>query len=186
MDGFSKFQCDKDKDMQTFLCKHSVLFEKLAKSRTYIFTDADALESGSFPVLAYFTLSLRVLRLDNIGVSKLNKLDGFSGKIKGAKVSSLATYLIGHLAKNDLFSDIISGSEVLQQAIQIIEDASMYIGGRIITVDCRPIKKLHGFYEKNGFLQIGHDDVNRLDQFIYFLNTKYYAGEQLHDFVAMK
>lgn len=56
----SIFVCEKDKDVEVFLKEKAVKFEKLGKSRTFFIYDEDA---DIFKILAYFTLSIQVLKI---------------------------------------------------------------------------------------------------------------------------
>ena len=59
----SSFSCDKDKDIEFFLRNKAVDFEKVSKSRTYLFCDYQEFSENPIVVLGYFTLSLKVLIL---------------------------------------------------------------------------------------------------------------------------
>lgn len=82
----SIFNCEKDIDIENFLKEKAILFEKLGKSRTYFIFNEDEKE---FKILAYFTLALQVLKLPEEFLSgrRTKALDGFSSKIKGAKIT---------------------------------------------------------------------------------------------------
>lgn len=180
--GISNFSCKKNKDLEEFLSTKAVLYEHIAKSSTYLFIDEDTFDED-FSILGYFSIGLKTLTLpDNLSNNQIRKLDGYSGKIRGEKVDSLPVYLIGQLAKNDKYASVISGNEILQAAISIISEASASVAGRLIAIDCKPVKALHDFYERNNFIMIGHDDVNGLDQFVYFLNRLQVKGNNIKEF----
>jgi len=67
------------------------------------------------------------------------------------KRKEFPVYLIGQLGKNDRFWNNITGSEILQMAIDIICYANELVGGRIILIEAMDNEKLINFYKKNGF-----------------------------------
>lgn len=180
--GISNFSCKKNKDLEEFLYTKAVLYEHIAKSSTYLFVDEDTFDVN-LSILGYFSIGLKTLTLpDNLSNNQIRKLDGYSGKIRGEKIANIPVYLIGQLAKNDKYSAVISGDEILQAAISVISEASASVSGRLIAIDCKPVRALHDFYERNHFIMIGHDDVNGLDQFIYFLNRLQAKGDSIKEF----
>jgi hypothetical protein len=107
----SSFSCDKDKDIEFFLRNKAVDFEKVSKSRTYLFCDYQEFSENPIVVLGYFTLSLKVLILpDELSVHARKELDGFRGKIHGIPIKEIPCFLIGQLAKNsNIANNPISG-----------------------------------------------------------------------------
>ena len=69
-----------------------------------------------------------------------------------------------------MFADKISGKEILETALDGIKKAQEIVGGRVVAIDCKPEPKLHKFYISNGFVYLGHNDANNLDQFILKLS----------------
>lgn len=51
-----------------------------------------------------------------------------------------------------------------------------------LAVDCKPVKALHDFYERNLFIMIDHNDDNDLDQFVHFLNRKRFDFGKIVEF----
>lgn len=143
----SNFFCKKDQDVQNFLHKNAIRFEDADKSRTYLIVDEAELSNQRLVILGYFSLELKSIDLaEEISKSKRRELDGIS---KDAK--SLNVYLIGQLAKNDLYIDKITGSEIIDYAIPLIKDCMKKIGGRVVLVECKNKKKLLEFYHRHNF-----------------------------------
>jgi len=143
----SNFFCKKDPDVQKFLHKNAIRFEDADKSRTYLIVDEAELNSQRLVILGYFSLGLKSIDLaEEISKSKRRTLDGIS---KDAK--SINVYLIGQLAKNDLYKDKIAGSEIIDYAIPLIKDCMKKIGGRVVLVECKNKKKLIEFYKHHDF-----------------------------------
>ena len=115
----SIFYCEKDKDIENFIKERAILFEKLGKSRTYIIFDED--NEDEFNILAYFTLAMQVLKVPEKLLSgrKTKKMDGFSSKIKGTKITEFPTILVGQVGKNDLYEKLISGEEIMKYCLSV-------------------------------------------------------------------
>lgn len=152
----SFFVCQKDSDIENFLKERSILFEKLGKSRTFFIFDED---DDEFKILAYFTLALQVLRVPEELLSgrKTKFFDGFNAKLKGEKITEFPTILIGQLGKNDLYSESITGCEIMQYCLNTLLDGQARLGGRIIMLECHNIPYLIALYNHFGFSIIEKD-----------------------------
>lgn len=120
--------------------------------------------SGKFDILAFFSLSTKVLHLpDELTKSQRKKIDGLYSSI-----SEISTFLIGQIAKNDKSKNAISGKEILDYACNFIEQVSSIIGGRIILIELKKEEKLINFYKKNKFYLLDNktDNEEKLLQMI--------------------
>lgn len=74
-----------------------------------------------------------------------------------------AQTLIAQLSKN--FADgndtLISGSEILQMAIERIRKIQQEIGGKFLYLECEEKEKLLKFYEKNNFVSFGRRKLDK-------------------------
>ena len=182
VNGISSFSCTKNQDLETFLKENSFHYEEIAKSRSYLLIDEESL-GGTLSILAYFSIGMKTLLIpEDLSARQLRQLDGYSDKMYKRRITSLPVYLIGQLAKNERFARNIDGDEIIQAAISVIRNIQRSLGGRLIAVDCKPIKALHDFYERNQFIMIGHNEDNDLDQFVYFLNRKRLDFGRIVDF----
>jgi hypothetical protein len=156
-----------------FLQNKADLYDFIGKSRTYFLLNKDAVIEKRLEIMAYFSVALQTLSLPiDISVRQIKKLDGLFGKKNGQKIETLPVYLIGQLAKNDLFQKNISGSFILENALSVIRNSYDGVGGRIVVVDCKPLPGLISFYESNGFHKIDYDEANGLAQMIFMLNEE--------------
>ncbi|MGB4590325.1 MAG: hypothetical protein WBI17_14000 [Clostridiaceae bacterium] len=165
----SIFVCEKDLDIENFLKDKAIKFEKLGKSRTFFIFDENADE---FKILGYFALSLQVLKIPEgmISGNKVKKLDGLSANMRGNRITEFPTILIGQLGKNEMYSDVIEGSEVLEYCLATILEGQARLGGRIIMLECKNIPYLIKLYEKFGFSFLEKDyEENELMQMIKIL-----------------
>lgn len=141
------FSCKDDRDIEFFLKEKSLLFQRKSKARTYFILDEEQFKEKKFEILAYFALSTKVLHLpEEISKTQRKKIDGLYNS-----VSELSTFLVGQIAKNDLYRANISGKEILRYTYEYIKEASILIGGRIILVELKNNPKLIEFYNENGF-----------------------------------
>lgn len=160
----STFNCDKDKDIENFLCDKSkaVQFERLLKARTYLVFDKEHLERGNqdnLVVLGYISLAQKVLSIpDGVSNQFRKKVDGLSAKIHGQQISEFPVYLIGQLGRNSKVkpSDL-PGKTLLGYADSVISVAMNAVGGRTTMIECHNIKELIQFYSQNGFQIIGKE-----------------------------
>ncbi|MCD3245321.1 GNAT family acetyltransferase [Clostridium botulinum C] len=110
-----------------------------------------------------------------ISKSKRKKYDGIN-----SKATDINCYLIGQLGKNDKYKKFINGKEVLEQAINIIQKCSEYVGGRTILVECENKEPLKNFYTDNNFEYLSTDEVTGLLQYILPLNkTKFVKSDEI-------
>ncbi|CCJ34297.1 hypothetical protein [Caloramator australicus] len=149
------------------------MFEKLGKSRTFLIYNEDKAEI-EFQILAYYTLALQVLKVDEkFSNRKIKEFDGLSAKIHGERILEFPAILIGQLGKNDLYKDIIKGDEIMNYCLNTILDGQMCLGGRLIMLECKDVPYLIKFYESYGFRKIERDyKDNELLQFVKILNEK--------------
>lgn len=164
----SIFVCKRDPDIESFIKEKAILFEKIGKSRTFIIYDED---SEEFKVLAYFTLALQVLRIpENLSNRKIKDFDGFNAKIKGEKITEFPAILIGQIGKNDLCNENITGFRLMEYCLNTLLNGQNHLGGRIVTLECKDIPYLTGFYAQFGFIKLEKDYTEgELLQFIKIL-----------------
>ena len=173
LDGIlNSFQCRYDKDIEVFLKYKSILFDSKAKGKTFLIFDKFSLENDKFDLLAYFTIAMKVFKFpDNISNAKIRKLDGLYSKMGNQKISEIPSFLIGQLAKNDLFNSKIKGFEIIKQVTDLINVANSIVGGRTLIIECQNNKKLIDFYHKCGFdfLQVDYSDSGGMVQMVRLL-----------------
>ena len=157
----ASFSCEQDGDIRNFLLNRAVLFENLAKSRTYLIVDENQMNLPGFKladltIYGYISLSVKVFKApETMSNRQRLLLDGFSAKEHGEPIDHFPCYLIGQLARNsNVIKDEISGTELLGFAFDLIGEAVDLVGGRNILVECHNTKKLVQFYLDNGFNKI--------------------------------
>ncbi len=160
------FYCSKNSDVENYLKTKAVEHQKRDHTRTYLIIDIDKSSSEKIVIIAYFSISLKILNLNaEVSASARKNLHGYS-----KKAERICVYLIGQIGKNDIDkkeSDI-NMQEILDYAYLVIDDIYERIGGRIILVECEEIQKLIELYEKNGFMLL--QKQNEFNQMIRFIS----------------
>ena len=160
-----RFKCLRDNDIQSFLHDKAALFNRKGKSKTHLVLDQEALENGSVNIVAYFSLAIQLLRIpEGTSVTQIRLLDGLYSRKGGEQITEIPSFLIGQLAKNDLYSSSVSGSLILEYALSVISTAEEMVGGRVVYVECRDIPQVISFYENNGFKIFRRDPDDGLVQ----------------------
>ena len=154
------FVCLENKEVETFLHHKAIEFENLAKSRTYLVCDEHQLdmaqaEIDELTVYGYVSLAVKTLVVnDALSNRKRKELDGFSAKLHGKPLNHFPCYLIGQLARNsNVPKEDVKGSEMIETAYSIIENAEKAVGGRYIMAECENEDGLIRFYEQNEFMK---------------------------------
>lgn len=156
-DAFKRFSCQREIDLETFLVKRAIVYENANHGKTYLCLDKCALTKGDFIILAYFTLAQRAVDITNFSKKKKkNLLGSFPGR---DNVTSITSYLIGQLGRNDeCSSDKLSGNQLLNECYHAISMAARIVGGKLIVLECRE-HMFEKFYEKNDFKKL-YDEVD--------------------------
>ena len=127
-----------DLDEMAFLSKKALLYEKLAKARTYL-----VITEGRF--VGFFSIAIKSIEL--CGVSKTLRKKLLAGESKDANTTA---FLIGHLARSADAPEGF-GARILDFAINYILKAREIVGGRLAYLDCKDNERLRNYYEKKGF-----------------------------------
>jgi len=138
------FKCNQNLDLQDFLHNKALLFEKNLRARTYLYID-----NNTKNIVAYFTIAISTLYTKNISPEVIKLLDGYKNDTQ-----SIPCFLIGQLGKSDLYKNIKIGQFIIEDAIEIINNSQISLGGRFILLDSINIKEVISFYEKNLFFAI--------------------------------
>lgn len=161
---FNNFSCSKNIDVENFLRNTSIRFEEADKSRTYIVIPKDDPIDidGKMKILGYFSISNKSIFIpEGLSKTQVKKLDGLN-----KNASELKCYLIGQLGKNNKYKKLISGVELLENALNIIHKCYELLGMRVILIECANNENLINFYESNNFSRIGYDNETELLQLI--------------------
>ena len=145
------FSCAVDPDVELFLKKNAIYYERKGLSRTYLYIDENDISKS---IAAYFTVAITSTSFEGISKSRKEKVLGF--KPGRDTKDHFAGILIAQLARADGFgpSDI-TGQEIVKQAEKIIEQGRHFLGGKIVYLDCK--EPLIKFYQENGYKLVIQD-----------------------------
>jgi len=157
------FKCARDSEIEVFLKESAIAFEKAHKSRTYLLIKRRSAGQKDLAILAYFSVAISRMRISKgVSRSKIRKLNGIGEK------RDVPCYLVGQLGKNDYYSDEITGECLVRYAMSFLQNGHEQIGGRFVRVDCKDIKGLCRFYERNDFTSYQKETRSGLVQFVRY------------------
>lgn len=164
-DAFKKFSCQREIDLENFLMKKAIIYEKTDYGKTYLCLDENALKNGEFVILAYFTLAQRSVDISALGVKKRRKVLGnYPGR---DSVKSVPAFLIGQIGRDDhCTKEELSGQQILNECYHAISVAAMILGGNLLVLECRE-HMFEKFYEGQGFKKL-YDTLNEENLFTLY------------------
>lgn len=149
LSGFiSSYTCTPNPDIEHFL-KHNAI--EFTKKQHLAFTRG---ESPLF--VGYFALAVKPFK---VGVNDIpsntwrRKIERVARFNEEKQIYSAAGYLIAQLGKNytDGMNELITGSELLRLALNVVLDIQDMAGGMIAFLDAENNNSLIDFYTKSGF-----------------------------------
>jgi len=133
------FSCKINSDLETFLTSgNAVRFEINHTTRTYLYIE---MIEEKPEIIAYFTISLKILSTEGLAKSLIKKLDGID-----RKRTNIPCFLIAQLGKTSSCEYRI-GQHLLDDAIDTIQSIKKQIGGRFIILDSVNVEKVLDFYK---------------------------------------
>ena len=166
-ESFKKFSCQLETDLEDFLMRKAIEYEKTNFGKTYLCIDENALSDGEFKIIAYFTIAQRAVDISGLSNKRKRKV---LGNYPGRDVlSSVPAYLIGQLGRCDEYSnEELSGQQLLYECYHAISMAAKVIGGNLLVLECRE-HMFEKFYKDQGFHKL-QDELN--DEGLYTLYKK--------------
>ena len=166
----SSYTCPKNPDIERFLKNSAIDFTRKQQSVTYL-----AFTKESIDFVGYFTLTVKPLV---VGVKDIpsntirRKIERVARFDEETQAYSAAGYLIAQLGKNytDGVNELVTGTELLRLAFNVIFDVQDMVGGMIAFLDAENNKSLIDFYERNGFHLIS-DPKSPREELIQFYRT---------------
>lgn len=141
------FHCTINPDLQDFLHNKAITFGKNLRSRTYLYASNE-----NKSIVGYFTLAINYLETDELQNEIIKVLDGYIDKTK-----AIPCYLIGQLAICDELRKAKIGKFLLDDALEITNNAQINFGGRFVLIDSVNNDKVIEFYKQNSFIEIEKD-----------------------------
>lgn len=148
------FSCPLNPDIEDFLKHKAAEFDRQSISRTFLVFAS----YKDVPVLVgYYTLANKVIviRQRNVSSRMWKRVQKFGSVSAENKTCCISAPLIGQLGKNfeNGYNTLITGSELLQMAIDQIRITQNILGGKIIYLECEDDPHLIEFYNKNQFYE---------------------------------
>lgn len=151
----------KNLDVEHFLKSSAVQSMHLHQSSTYLVMTRD------FILLGYFTLALKVIRIDATLLSNREslKLQRFSMPDKANNSFIVPAILIAQFSKNFTRSVLsISGSDLMAITLEYVRSIQSQVGGLITFLECEPIEKLVNFYRSQSFRLLNKKTISKTDK----------------------
>ncbi|MCO7178905.1 GNAT family N-acetyltransferase [Streptococcus gallolyticus] len=155
LSSFKSINEDEPHDVETFLHKKAIDFEKTALASTYLVFDTETNILLGFFSLANKPLTMSKKNFESLSKNQQKKLRR-SGRTIGTKFQ-VNSYLIGQLGKNYseeaqvVAETYISGKELLTLAYDQVVAASRVIKARYVWIECEDVEYLKNFYQNFGF-----------------------------------
>ena len=122
-DAFKKFSCQHEVDLENFLINKSILYENSQYGKTFLLVDKVLLQQGEFQIVAYYTIAMKSLDINQLSKKKRRKVLG--GQPGRDQMNSMSAYLIGQLGRNDAYShEDMDGVTILNECYHSISTAA--------------------------------------------------------------
>jgi hypothetical protein len=145
LSNLSKFRCEKDSDVQTFVQNKIVEAEESSTCRSYIFVSTEKSTLGQ--ILAFFSVAISSVNISKSESSIQQKWK--DGKIF-SKNNNLGAYLLGQLAKNSAISDNpIHLQQILDHVMVLIKELWVKAAGKILALDAYPLVYVKNYKKFN-------------------------------------
>lgn len=151
-DAFKKFSCQREEDLENFLIRKAITYEKSDFGKTYLCVDKEMLGKGKFIVLAYFALAQRSVDISDLSNKKKRRVLGdYPGR---DKIKTVPAFLIGQLGRSDdCPKEGLSGQQILNECYHAISLAARIVGGKLVVLECRE-HMFEKFYKNQGFKKL--------------------------------
>lgn len=151
----------KNADVEHFFKNSAIQSMKLHQSSTYLVMSKD------FDLLGYFTLALKVVRIDKSLLSNKEtvKLQRFSLPDANNNSFIMPAILIAQVSKNFRKKTLsIKGCQLMDIVLSYVRSIQSQVGGLITFLECEPVKKLVEFYKSQGFRFLSEKTISKTDK----------------------
>lgn len=154
----SSYSCPLNTDVEYFLKAKSIEMSRRNFSKTYLVywstEDGTELEFVGYYALASKFITVRSDAVNSRCRRKLKEHGVFDEREQKYTASAI---LIGQLGKNfaNGNQNLISGTDLLQMAIEKAREVQSMVGGRFVYLECEDKEKLLNFYKSNQFKEFG-------------------------------
>lgn len=160
----SSFSCPLNRDIESFIKYKAIEFSKRTTAKTHlVFWQTENKESTE--LVGYYTITSKVITIDrsvlsNTEAKKLRSQGIFD---EAKQEYTVSAPLIAQLGKNFTGGNdtLISGTDLLQLAVNKVHKIQNEIGGRFMYLECEDNEKLLAFYKKSNFKVFGKRKLDR-------------------------
>lgn len=160
----SSFSSPKNVDVQDFIRNKALVFSNQSLSKTVLIYWVSHDRTEKY-LVGYYTLAHKIINIEHDVLSRKmgQRLFRYGTYNQEKRIHTIPAILIGQLSKNfDSGNEyLISGSDLLQMALNRIREIQAEIGGRLVFLECEDDPKLLDFYTKNGFVKCGKRSLDR-------------------------
>lgn len=158
----SDFSCPLNPDVEGFLKRKAMEFEKQRISRTQL---VFASYKNKTVLVGYYTLATKSFNITKatLSASTRKKITKFATYNPDIKAYILPAPLIGQLGKNfrNGYNKLISGDELLKMACDDVQLTQSILGGKVVYLECEDKPFLLDFYGANGFVEFDRRKLDR-------------------------
>ena len=161
-DELSHFSCPLNQDVEMFIKEKAIEFSRQGYSATHLvyrsYKQAPVLVG--YYALAYKSVCIKSSVLNSKWRHRLHRFATYDPDLKQYQI---ALPLIGQLGKNFAhnYNTLISGDDLLGIACTKIRQTQLAFGGKMAYLECEDKPRLIEFYERNGFYQFAHRNLDR-------------------------
>jgi hypothetical protein len=158
----SSFKCSLDQDAESFLKDSSIRHEKKGISRTYLLFEKGNSEDD-LCLAGYYTLAIKCFMVNEerkMPIEMFQKMNVNRGIAQA--------YLLGQLAKADGVEKGF-GRIMMDDIMKIFGTGYRTYGCRTVRLDCKNEPKLIEYYESHGFISLGVNSDNALNQMVVIM-----------------
>ncbi|MEK5069622.1 hypothetical protein [Sporosarcina sp. FSL K6-1508] len=152
----SSFNCEINHDVEIFLREKAIDSEKRGFTRTTLVID----EKQNNDIAGYFTLTVKNFDFTDVSGTNRKKLTG------DKRATTFVTILIAQLGRSDLYKGKVSGSEILEFALERCSMVNELSAIKIACVEYKENDKLIEFYKNNDFRQIQKNESGYIISYV--------------------
>lgn len=161
-DILSDFSCPLNQDIEIFLKKKAIEFEKQGISATHL---VFASFKGNNVLVGYYTLSTKSFNVTKSAISKSlsKRINKFATYDTDLRSYILPAPLLAQIGKNftNGYNKLITGDELLNMAVEDVRMIQQIIGGKVLYLECEDKQCLVDFYSENGFVKFNERKLDR-------------------------
>lgn len=148
----SSFSCEKNADIQDFVRRKALPFNKRGVSSSYLVFDTEV-----SALVGFYALALKVASVpeENVSNSFRKKFEFFGEQNSVSGCIDVPSVLLAQLGKNDPYASLISGEQLIALAESTVRHVQRLAGGRFVFLDSADVPALLEFYRASGYREFG-------------------------------